>query len=250
MRRKELVEFRAPEERPQPADRDSLERRKLAAEVESLELRNRAEREKLERERSPGHGVDWKVWLPILLSAATVAVSAGALGKQLYQYIDERGREYEVKAGKDVIDIAEKLAAAPDPLKRNTYAVLLSTFEEDALPVLFEHLRSSTKEGQQPILDALERIQRKPSVEAGTVARELQAEARHAFDRPEIDEVEAANFVTALGKLGAEDKEGSLALLAQLQRRVTAKGGTDGILTGLIDEACRRLAGGACPKES
>jgi len=235
--------------RPQSSSaRDALEEQKLEAEIRLIEVQIEAERDKLRHEQSARRRTDWRGWIPILLSAVTVFVTGATVGIEFKQFLSNRVREYDVKLNEHMIELAQKLA---DPntttLQSNTDAVLLSAFEQDALPLLFAHLRAATAESQEPILHALELIQRKQTVKPGTVTRALLAEARPMFARYAADVQGTANYVTALGRLASDDEKGALGLLAELQQQVHRDGGAPaGILRPMVEQACRQLTGKDC----
>jgi len=228
----------------------AVEQRKLEAEIKLIEVQIETERERLRQEQSPPpRRIDWKVWVPIILSALTVLVSAWTVGKELYELLSQRVRQYEVRLSQDMIQIAQRLAdASASPLQRSTDAALLSAYEEDALPLLFTYLRAAAAEGQEPILHSLELIQRKGTVKPGTVTQALLAEARQVFAQYAADVQGTANYVIAIGRLASDDQKGALGLLVELRQRVRHDGGVPtGILAPMIEQACRQLTGKDCP---
>jgi hypothetical protein len=167
----------------------------------------RLEVEKLRLDVAAGRGA--RQWLVLAGGAVALVASGWGLYEGASTFLEQRQRRFEFEVSQEMITLANQLGAQ-DPVERANAALLLSSFEEQAVPVLVSSLRRTDHpdlrrhlvESLRLIL-AKERVRHEPGIVLGPLARE----ARSVFAEERLQPVPSAermvNLVIALRDLGS-----------------------------------------------
>jgi hypothetical protein len=190
---------------------------KAALEVEKL----RAEIDEL-RDR---HGaVAWvRTVLAVLLSLVTIIGGGWGAFEAASRYFDQRGKELQFQVTGELVALSKQLASS-DAIERASAALLLSGYEEHAVPVLAAALRHTDE--QKPglpgqIIESLklvmakERVRDRPMAVFDPLLSQAKLAFREAASSSDDRTREAVwNFLDAIGALGVGS--GSQDLLSAL----------------------------------
>ena len=209
--------------------KEELEVEKLAAEVSEL--------------KSPWH----RFTTGTGILAAVVALGAGAWGlySAVSTFLDQRARQYAFDVSAELVDLSKQLASE-NRIERANAALLLSAFEEQALPILVTHLRHTEIDNLPTDIGyALRLVLAKENMKPDTVLGPLVEQTRMVLQEeskratPSIAVV--VNYVTTLGTVGAASEHaGSLEVLCEIRR---AELGVEESLKHSVAEALRSISG-------
>jgi len=194
----------------------ALEGRKLEQEVRSIELQVETDQRRFESESAQRRLGTIREWTSLGLTFATVISVAVALVVQLGDFLERSRKSYEVDMSEKFVALVDKLHAG-GPAAEDA-AILLSAYEDDAVPVLIQVLRRA--ENPEPVIDSLRLILAKKRVHEGQVLDPLFAAADFEFVSPPTGEPRAEmNLVQALGRLGSARSEQALERLNAFAQR-------------------------------
>lgn len=138
--------------------KEELEKEKLRAEIAELEQKTRLAGEGHRRERRKQLSV---------LGVAVVTITSGLIGAGITAstFLDQRQRAYDLTLTKEIIQLSESLAHESET-RRTTAALLLSAYEQDAVPLLLMRLESARSEAEvEAIVRSLQQITTKEKVD-------------------------------------------------------------------------------------
>ncbi|MDX1503461.1 MAG: hypothetical protein R3325_13960 [Thermoanaerobaculia bacterium] len=224
------------------AGREELERRKLAAELREIESRV-AEKGRFFRPES------FKVWVG--LGIAVVTLASGILGG--WTTLRQWRREYELELSQELIQLVRDLNSG-DPEKSETGALLLSSFEEDALPFLVAALpRVSDPE---PVIESLRLVAEKKRVDPAMVVRRLTEATDAAFREQYLHSADKRvdglkNYFAAIGALGALSSSAAVTylegFLTTFERQEPPPDLAQiRLIRGWVDAACSEIQDAPC----
>lgn len=208
-----------------------MEISKLAAETEEIERRLAAKPSFWNKSRDS-----------IIYLTALVTLGAGGFGifNEVGTYLSQRQREieqaekaYEFNINQEIILLSRQLAS-PIEIERNNAALLLSGFEENALPILVENLRLTDKGSlPQKLTNSLDLILRKKKSDdlkkqkqrteriLTFVAREAEAFFDTQYSGDDYDLLAMKNYIVAMGRLGARAPGTIGPVLARMREKLT-----------------------------
>src|SRR3990172_963671 len=141
-------------------DRDELERLKLQAEIDELRVKADTARAAAESERKRRVRNSLVAWVGVLTAAATLGGAALGVYIQGSNFLLERKRTKEVQLTERMVELVGKLGG-DNPYARETSALLLASYEGDAIPILLWNLERV----QEPdALLALDEAQPRPAL--------------------------------------------------------------------------------------
>ncbi len=193
---------------------------KTRKEAEKLEAETREINSRLESK--PSYWDKSKERVIFLTALVTLGAGGWGLYATVNEYFHQREqeaeqaeREYTFTVNKEMIDLSQQLASKKSEVRHHA-ALLLSAFEEDAVPILVANLRLTDK-GDLPeqVTKALELVlskekskdkkKQKERIERilSYIGDEAEAFLEDQYLRNNYDFLAIRNFIVALGKLGA-----------------------------------------------
>lgn len=200
-------------------DKEVLERRKLKAELEELKVRTDTQR---------SARLTLQTWVGVLGGLLAVATGIFAFWRNASNFLDQRRREYEFRVDQEIIALSRQLTS-DKPLERQNAALLLSAFEEDAVPMLVSSLRR-TEIPELPtwVIASLQLIINKPRIEREEILEPLTQSARLALQdecRSKSSTGESVvNHLQALQKLACQTDTQVIETLKSLKQQLTSAG--------------------------
>ena len=134
--------------------------------------RARLETEKLQAEiveiRAPIDDIKawWSRWhkaVALLVAVVTLAAGGCGLFKQAQAFLEERARRFDIQLDAKMIELSFQLDS-PEPKEASSAAVLLSAYEDHAVPILVDHLRDANPKLKDDLIESLERIMGKKRI--------------------------------------------------------------------------------------
>lgn len=233
----------------------------MTAVSDNLPTKDELDRQKIQVEVEAIHGQSMPRWLHIVKTVSIVLGSFVAAGLSIWQlferidsYQDQLGRDLEFKIDKEIITLAKQFRTGTQGEQVNA-ALLLSTYEKHAAPLLIASLRTSrVKELTNQIVNSLHIIAEKegPSEFYPKILNAI----RNDFDdfmefivdeKRKYNDQTIPNYVFAVGSL-ARNVKGVGTNLLEHMRDIVAKTpeshipkGTKTQLDGLIDREIKKL---------
>ncbi|OGK99227.1 MAG: hypothetical protein A3E31_09515 [Candidatus Rokubacteria bacterium RIFCSPHIGHO2_12_FULL_73_22] len=235
-------------------DRDELERLKLQAEIDELRVKADTARAAAESERKRRVRNSLVAWVGVLTAAATLGGAALGVYIQGSNFLLERKRTKEVQLTERMVELVGKLGG-DNPYARETSALLLASYEGDAIPILLWNLERV----QEPAatIEALRLVKGKKSVGEAALLGVLLRAAEDSFAREEGKNAwteesarALANYAACIGELSTAQPRPALELLDRWQRRLDDQTLAvplvrRGILKAAVERARSKLAGAA-----
>ena len=203
----------------------------------------------------------------VVYFTALVALFGGAFGLyktvdsyfgQRTQEIEQAERAYDFNVNKEIIQLSQQLAS-DKAVERINAALLLSAFEQDAIPILVANLRVINK-GDLPyhLVNAIEMILKKDKLKErarpilGYIAREAEAFVDSQYKSGGYDVRAIVNYIHALGQLGARAPGEVGPALDRISRKIQARNSRISIIDRdtlllSISEATSKVAAGVGP---
>ncbi len=131
------------------SEKAALELAKLRVEIDEIEDRLRASRSAV---------AQVKIWAGVLVSV--VAIVSGAIGviQVAGSYFVQQDKELQFQITGELVDLSKQLASA-DAIERANAALLLSGYQEHAVPLLAATLRRTDKPGlPEQIIESLKLV--------------------------------------------------------------------------------------------
>lgn len=140
-------------------NKQQLELQRLQAENDLLQM------EIAEKSREPSKSdkisAFFKKWSSVLIAVISVGGGFWGIFYPIKSYYNEKSKELQFSLNTSMIGIVENLSNR-DPVKRNSSIVLLSYYEENAIPILLYHLEKSAKIEDDLIITISRIYNRKP----------------------------------------------------------------------------------------
>jgi hypothetical protein len=224
--------------------KEDLEIEKLQAEVAELQAKTRAHTSKLSK---------FRTWLTVVLGVGSLIGGVTTFYFRSETFLIQQKRRYEFEAPQQIIVLAEKLGSE-NSMVRDNAAILLSAFEEHAVPILVSNLRrTDTPDLSRSLIASLKLIMQKQDIKPDQVLGPLLEETKLVFEeeyrRQNPDTKAITNYILALKEVGAGQKAVKIitALEAIEARLVEPASPIQGLkrnaLTGHIDEAIQSVSG-------
>lgn len=203
------------------SEKAALELAKLRVEIKEIEARLRASRSAAARMKS---------WAGVLVSV--VAIVSGAFGviRVAGNYFVQQDKELQFQITGELVDLSKQLASA-DAIERANAALLLSGYQEHAVPLLAATLRRTDKPGlPEQIIESLKLVKANEHVREHpeAVFDPLLAQADLAYRELTVStntKKQAAlwNYLKAIDELGrGTGNEKILSALERYRRLVEA----------------------------
>ena len=184
-------------------DKEYLEKQKLQAEINEIEFRIKTKKDQIESDQKKifrivplGALKTLSRSIPVVLTILTGIV---AIWIQFNQYLDKKEKEYEFNLNQVMVGLVAKLNSK-EPREREDATILLSAYEEDAIPILLWNLK--TTDTPESTIQSLKLISEKESLNADKVLDKLLESAQEIFNNLEnkqsINERPIYNYIDAL----------------------------------------------------
>jgi hypothetical protein len=238
-----------------PAKKQSLEIETLEAEIKEINQRvQHAERRhaaELKKDKTSVLRVT-SIGLPLTTLLAAII----GMWISTHRYLDEQSKTRQIELNDHLVTLVTQLYSDTSSVRDHS-ALLLSTFEEDALPFLAWKL-GRTKSDTEPILEAFRMIRDNPDVNKVDITKALLRAGRQSITQEFIDHAPAPDqtvitYVTALREFGAADPKQTALYLDEVDAMLTRERGR-GKLNDLavfnIREEVSKMRGGTLTKAS
>ncbi len=215
------------------AEKEDLEKQKLEAEIKEIELKMLAEKSKIELEKKISFRENLRGWVTLLIAIGTLITGGFTIGKKTYSSLTSSATQNEVKVTNEMIELVNKLSAS-EGAGRDYAAVILSSYGEEAVPILLKSLEWSG-ENPETLIDALKLIKNR-DIKKDYVLVSLLKSAKVVFERelPNLQkesEVSSSkpsgrarrkilNYVQALREVGDEEGMEVKKILIDLQDKI------------------------------
>ncbi len=215
------------------AEKEDLEKQKLEAEIKEIELKMLAEKSKIELEKKSSFRENLRGWVTLLIAIGTLITGGFTIGKKTYSSLTSSATQNEVKVTNEMIELVNKLSAS-EGAGRDYAAVILSSYGEEAVPILLKSLEWSG-ENPETLIDALKLIKNR-DIKKDYVLVSLLKSAKVVFERelPNLQkesEVSSSkpsgrarrkilNYVQALREVGDEEGMEVKKILIDLQDKI------------------------------
>lgn len=201
--------------------KEEREIRKLDVEIAKIEAETAVEKQKLQSERDQlelqqsqhelqvhHHKLQEKIAQrgrittisTFLIALATISTGLWGLFRSGSEFFSQRSQAYEFQVNRDMIELVNKLSS-DSVLVRESAALLLSGYEENAIPVLLWSLR----QGRTPdaVIASLRLIGKKKKVEPSDVLESLKASTHETLAHIEDAPTEQQNIKPLMNHLTA-----------------------------------------------
>lgn len=199
---------------------DDLEKEKLKAEIREIKLRVATERNRINVEKKRGFKFIkfLRNWAAVIIAFITIITGSLTIGTKIYTFLKEKEIAQDVKVGKQMRELVDDLGSKDK--NREYTAILLSAYEERAIPILLMSLRTGSPES---ITEALRLIKEK--VKPKVVIDPLIESTKRAFSQEHRKndtkyQTSIKNHLYALGELGKEKEGDIVVLLENLEERI------------------------------
>lgn len=200
---------------------EQLQRDKLRAEIEQLKVSTDAQRQQIDT-------VPKRLSDGVLSSTLTFVAIFTGIGTFYFQsdaFLTQKNKEYEFRVTQEIITLVKQLNSENENEQMDA-ALLLSNFEDDAIPILLENLERTSH--PDSTIESLKLVKRKLSRknEEHALFDSLLSHAEETFleriNNPNADIQAVLSYVDCLGQLGAERMQQVLDLLVNLEASALA----------------------------
>jgi len=186
---------------------------KQELENEILELRLKI-MDKVLTEKTNPKSSKIKIWAPVILTFVSIAAGLFGILFPSIKYINQQNDQYEFTFNKEMVAFANELNSE-DYMKREQAIMMLTYYEEDAVPILLHKLERINYRQKNNICSALKTIKNLSRKDKLLIEKMLFKNAVDFYDRaylhPDGEVVNRIhgmmNYVFALGELGEKEKE-------------------------------------------
>ena len=205
------------------ADIDEIKKKKLQAEIREIDFKIKAEQNRIESEKEGSLREDLKGWMGIITPIASLSIAVISV----WSFLDQRQKEYEFNINKEMIALVNQMSDSTK-IKSEHAAVLLSSFEKGAVPILLTNLEST--ENRQAVIESLTWIKSKKNVdEVEDVIQPLLNRAEKIIHRelskpPEtLNRRPILNYLFAIGELCQDRKQEVITKLEHWKKEISAE---------------------------
>lgn len=219
------------------AEKEELEKKKLQAEIDEIELRIESDQGKIDSERKNALKDNIRRWTALVMGFITIISGIVAIWINSSTFLAQKKKEYEFNINREMIILVQQLSSGKK-YERDNAAILLSAFEKDAVPILLNNL--DRRDSPEATIESLKLISEKEGV-TNEVLDPLIKRAEEVFDREyrksDVEYTSIINYVKALEKLGKEKENDVLELLNEVRKKIEKKQDITSARKTLIAEA-------------
>ena len=178
------------------SEKEELEKKKIEVEIEEI-IQN------LEAKNKNAKWDKVKVVTTLALTFVSIIIGLVTILTSSATFLEQQRKNNDFELNKEMIQLVAKLNHA-DPYEQESAAILLSYFNEEAIPILLMNLKRT--QNPEYTIQSLKLIDDNENIKEGSVLAALINEAENVFNSTNILDKEQLikfeNYVKALSDLG------------------------------------------------